>query len=141
MKTLSYSKLITFESFLDRFEYLRLLGSVGSETFGSYRYINQMLYHSDEWRRIRDDIILRDKGCDLGISDRPIRGPITIHHINPLSKDSIANRDPLLFDPDNLICVSLVTHRAIHYGDSSLLYEEPLIRTPNDTCPWKGGRL
>lgn len=139
---LTYSAMKALKSFNERYEYLRLKGSVGIETFGSARYLNQTFYHlSKEWRSIRDEVILRDNGCDLGCEDRPIQGKIIVHHINPISEEDIVECSPLLLDPENLVCVSLLTHNAIHYGNSSLLYQEPLIRTPNDTCPWKGGRL
>ncbi len=137
----TYRELIELPSFLERFEYLKLNGGVGRETFGSARWMNQDFYHSKEWKLIRNHIILRDDGCDLGIIGRPIRGQILIHHINPITEDHIEHADTLLLDPDNLICVSFMTHEAIHYGSAKLLPEDPIARYPNDTCPWKGGRL
>lgn len=136
-----YSDLLLLDSFDKRFEYLKLSGIVGEETFGSARYANQNFYTSSEWKSIRDSIILRDEGCDLGIPGRLIRGKIIIHHINPISNDDLIHGDPYLLDPENLICTSFITHQAIHYGDKSLLFPDPIERCPNDTCPWKGGRL
>lgn len=133
----SYSELITLETFLDRFKYLKLSGFVGVETFGSRRYLNQMLYRSPIWKSLRDEIILRDNGCDLGVEDRVIFGKITIHHINPISIEDITRRSSKVFDPENLICVSADTHRAIHYGDSDLLVLDPIERLPGDTCLWR----
>lgn len=135
----SYSELIQFPTFKERFDYLKLNGAVGVDTFGWNRYLNQALYRSKEWKDFRNHIILRDEGCDLGIPDHEIfqRRWIIIHHINPIMPEDIENRDPMIFDPDNVICTILNTHNAIHYGDSSLLVTDPIIRTPNDTCPWK----
>lgn len=133
----SYSDVIKMKSFIERYEYLRLFGRVGIETFGFDRYLNQALYKSSEWRKTRDKVIIRDSGCDLGIADRPISGTIIIHHINPIKEDDIINRNSALFDLDNLICTSINTHNAIHYGDASLLIRDPIIRLPNDTCPWR----
>lgn len=132
-----YSELIQLPSFEERYRYLRILGSVGTETFGFDRYLNQRFYHSAEWRSIRDYIIARDNGRDLGIEGREIFGKIYIHHMNPiLIKDLILVRD-ILIDPEYLICTSHETHNAIHYGSEELLSRDPLIRRPNDTCPWK----
>lgn len=135
----TYSELIQFPTFKERFDYLKLNGAVGVDTFGWNRYLNQALYRSKEWKDFRNHIILRDEGCDLGIPDHEIfqRRWIIIHHINPIMPEDIENRDPMIFDPDNVICTILNTHNAIHYGDSSLLVTDPIIRTPNDTCPWK----
>lgn len=133
-----YSELIALPSFEERFEYLRLHGAVGIETFGWDRYLNQSLYQSTEWRRFRRDIIVRDNGCDLAHPDHTIFGNrIIIHHLNPITIEDIASHDPLIFDPDNVVCVSHITHEAIHYGDKDLLPKDPIIRRPNDTCPWK----
>ncbi len=131
-----YSELVRFSDFFDRYEYLKLMGSVGEETFGFNRYLNQHFYTSNEWRKIRRDVILRDCGCDLGVKDREIVTGLIVHHINPISVDDVVNRSPLLFDLENLVCVSELTHRAIHYGDVSLLPHDPIERKPNDTCPW-----
>ena len=141
MKRLTYRMLSTFDSFEDRFEYLRLSGIVGAETFGSARYLNQGFYTSNEWKSIRNDVILRDDGCDLGVPGRLIRGRIIVHHLNPVSELEIVHGDESLLDLDNLVCTSFITHQAIHYGDKSLLFPDPIERRPNDTCPWKGGCL
>lgn len=134
----SYRELIKFDTFIERFNYLKLNGSVGKETFGYSRYLNQQLYHSEQWKRTKRQVIIRDEGCDLGILDRQILNGIIIHHINPITEEDICNSSSKLFDMDNLICVSRETHDAIHYGDSSLLIpNEPVIRTKNDTCPWR----
>ena len=132
-----YSELITLPTFIERFRYLKLDGLVGMDTFGHDRWLNQVLYRSAEWKRFRNGIIVRDNGCDLGCEDRPIFGNILIHHINPLTIEDVLNRDPKIFDEENVICTQLITHNAIHYGDESILYQEPITRKPNDTCPWK----
>lgn len=138
MKTIkTYSEMISLPTFLERFKYLKLSGKVGCETFGYDRYLNQALYRTTEWRRFRREVILRDNGCDLGCNDRIIYGKILIHHINPISIDDIINRSGIIFDLNNVICVSMDTHNAIHYGDEDLLITGPIERTKNDTCPWK----
>ena len=134
----SYSELMELDTFEERFRYLQLHGAVGDVTFGSERYLNQRFYQTDnEWLAIRDDIIIRDNGCDLGIRGRDINDSIIIHHINPILSYDIINRTDRLLDPDNLICVSSNTHKAIHYSDESLLILDPVERSPNDTCPWR----
>lgn len=134
----TYNELTKMETFEERFEYLRLKSGVGIATFGSDRYLNQILYTSPEWKSFRRRIILRDNGCDLAIKDREIIGGITIHHLNPITVEDVINRDPAVFDPNNVVCVSHNTHNAIHYGDSNLLMpSKPTLRSPNDTCPWK----
>lgn len=133
----TYSELMTLPTFLDRFEYLRLNGKVGEETFGYYRYLNQVFYRSAEWKKIRNLVIVRDNGCDLGLSGYDIHGKVYIHHMNPITVDDIRNRSEFLLNPDYLICVSHMTHEAITYGDKSLLLLEPIERTKNDTCPWR----
>ena len=134
----TYSELILLPTFEERYRYLRLCGKVGEETFGFDRYLNQNFYRRDnEWLELRDYVIQRDNGCDLGIPDRSIKGRILIHHIEPITKDDILRRTKRLLDPDNLICVMDSTHRAIHYGDESLLILAPVERTKNDTCPWR----
>lgn len=133
----TYSELITIPTFLARYEYLRLGGQVGRETFGFDRYLNQQFYHSDEWRSIRDFIITRDLGCDLGLEGYDIHGRIYIHHMNPITVKDIRDYTDYLVDPEYLICTTHNTHNAIHYGDSSLLIAEPVERTPYDTCPWR----
>lgn len=133
----TYSELLTFPTFEERFNYLRLNGKVGEDTFGFDRYFNQKFYSSIEWRRVRNAVILRDKGCDLACGDREILGRIIIHHINPIRIEEIASGSLIIFDMENLVCVSHDTHNAIHYGDESLLIKVPVERKRNDTCPWK----
>lgn len=133
----TYSELITLPSFKERFLYLKLDGVVGKETFGFKRWLNQEFYHCDEWLRFRDNIIIRDGGCDLGVSGYDIYGPVLIHHLNPITYEDILHRNPCVFDPENVICTRLKTHNAIHYGDESLLALAPIERSHNDTCPWR----
>lgn len=133
----TYRELSRLETFEERFRYLKLDGVIGEETFGFRRWINQKFYHSDPWLRFRDEIIIRDNGCDLGVEGFDIYGPIIVHHINPITSDDILNNDPCVFDPNNVISTKLSTHNAIHYGDESLLVLSPVERTRNDTCPWK----
>lgn len=133
----SYRNLILLPTILDRFEYLRIKANVGDPTFGFDRFINQDFYQSREWRQVRMKVIARDEGCDLGVPEYPIGGKVIIHHINPITAEDIENASGLLFDMDNLICVSESTHNAIHFGDETLLPAEPIIRTPGDTCPWR----
>ena len=133
----TYSECIALPTFLERFEYLKLGGSVGEATFGFDRHLNQTLYRSPEWKRFRRDMIIRDMGCDLACEGREIAGKVLLHHINPLTVDDVVKRHYCIFDPENVICVSLDTHNAIHYGDEELLVLEPIVRTKNDTCPWK----
>lgn len=133
----TYSELSKLKTFEDCFQYLRLDGIIGEETFGFDRYLNQILYQSDEWKRCRRDIIIRDNGCDLGCEGFEVHGRILIHHINPITVDDIVNRNPKVFDPENLILTSHNTHQAIHYGDENLLIVAPIERSKNDTCPWK----
>ena len=136
-----YSDVLRIPSFEERFELLKLTGAVGVETFGSSRYLNQEFYSSQEWRSFRDDIIVRDNGCDLAVPGREMEKYIVVHHIIPITEYDIVHGTPLLFDPENVICVSPITHKAIHYGDKNQLYPDPVERYPNDTCTWKGGRL
>lgn len=144
----TYKEVLRLPTFKERFEYLRLKGKVGKETFGWDRYFNQILYTSKEWRQFRNRIIIRDNGCDLAHPDRPIisvsnntnlqkYNKIFIHHINPLTLEEIEQRSPVIFDPENVICVSFDTHQAIHYGNDDILARDPIVRKPNDTCPWK----
>ena len=134
----TYSEMSKFNTFMERFEYLKLKGKVGDETFGYSRYLNQRFYHTPEWREARDLVIMRDNGCDLGIEDRLILDRILIHHINPITEQDILDRNPLVFDLENLVCVSKNTHDAIHYSDSSILVnDEIVVRTKNDTSPWR----
>jgi hypothetical protein len=137
MSIKTYSELIRLPTFEDRFEYLKLKGSVGKDTFGHDRYLNQVFYSSMEWRRLRDEIIIRDNGCDLGIEGREIGGKVYIHHLNPLGANDILTHSEYLVNPEYLICVSFETHNAIHYGDINLLPRDPIERKRNDTCPWR----
>lgn len=137
MSIKTYSELIALPTFEERYEYLRLNGRVGEDTFGFDRYLNQNFYRSAEWRRIRDRVIVRDNGCDLAIDDRIIYGKILIHHMNPITDKDLFNLSDILLDPEYLICVSHNTHNAIHYGDGERLVKDPIVRTKNDTCPWK----
>lgn len=133
----TYSELILLPTFEERFEYLRLDGRVGEDTFGFDRYLNQLFYRSYEWRKIRDYVIVRDNGCDLGVEGYDIYGKVLIHHMNPITAKDIENRTDLLLDPEYLICVTHDTHNAIHYGDENLIIKAPIERRPHDTCPWK----
>lgn len=132
-----YSELIKLPTFEERFRYLRLDGQVGADTFGSDRYINQIFYKSPEWKKIRDEIIIRDQCCDLAMPGYDIHGPVLIHHLNPITKEDILSRTDLLLNPEYLVCTIQSTHNAIHYGDVNLLITNPIERKPNDTCPWK----
>ena len=133
----TYSEVITIPTFKERYFYLKLDGVVGRETFGHDRYLNQLLYNSMEWRDFRDEILIRDKCCDLACPgfEIPVR-PI-IHHIDPITVEDVLKRHPKVFDPENVITVSHNTHEAIHYGSENLLIIAPIERRPNDTCPWK----
>lgn len=133
----NYSELITLRTFKERFEYLKLDGIVGEETFGFDRYMNQIFYKSKEWASVRRDVIIRDNGCDLGVDGYEIHGKILIHHMNPINLSDIVHKTDELLNPDYLITTVLSTHNAIHYGDASLLPALPIERRANDTCPWK----
>lgn len=137
MSIKTYSELITIPTFEERFEYLQLKGSVGKDTFGYDRHLNQVLYRSPEWKRLRNQIIIRDCGCDLACKGYDIHSKVLIHHLNPITVEDVLARSRKVFDPDNLVCVSHNTHNAIHYGDVDLLVTGPIIRTKNDTCPWR----
>lgn len=133
-----YSELIQLSSFEDRFRYLRLGAGVGEDTFGYDRYMNQQFYQSVEWRRIRDMVIARDYGMDLGVDDHPIKGRIIIHHMNPIAKGDIIDATDYLLDPEYLICVSHETHNALHYGTTPVPQQKDYsARLPNDTCLWR----
>jgi len=136
MMSRSYRELSRIETFDDRYKYLRLFGKVGEDVFGFDRYLNQAFYTSRDWRSVRSEAIIRDNGCDLGIPDREIGGTIFVHHIEPITLAMFEDEDPLLYDLDNLICVSGPTHRAIHYGDESLLIKDYVPRRPGDTKLW-----
>lgn len=140
MSIKTYSELITIPTFEERYRYLKLSGTVGEDTFGFERYLNQQFYQTTEWKQFRNKIIVRDMGCDLGVEGYEIHGPIYIHHINPITIDDLHNRRiEVLMNPENSVCVSFRTHNAIHYGDESLLVVAPIERTKNDTCPWRRG--
>ena len=134
-----YSELQLLLTFDERFKYLKLHGKVGEETFGFERYLNQVLYRSKEWKRVRNLVIVRDNGCDLGIPGREIAkgDKLIIHHMNPISIQDILDRSPTIFDLDNLICCTEMTHNAIHYGDENLMLMDIAERRPGDTCPWR----
>lgn len=136
--TKSYTDLSVITDYLDRFKYLQLHGKVGESTFGGNRYLNQKFYRTDnEWLSIRDYVITRDDGCDMGVPGYDIEGLIIVHHIIPINTYDVLHRTKKLLDPNNLICTSLNTHNAIHYGNESLLILPPIERTKNDTCPWR----
>lgn len=138
MKNRTYSELIEIPTFEERYKYLKLSGVIGEETFGFDRYLNQIFYHSSEWKKIRNEVILRDNGCDLAFEGYDIFGKVLIHHMNPITLKDIAQRNLDILNPEYLICVSLDTHNAIHYGDDSkIITVVPTIRTANDTCPWR----
>ena len=134
----TYSELHKLNTFKERYDYLRLYGRVGKETFGFDRYLNQIIYKLPEWKLVRDKVIVRDCGCDLGMEGYEIGEKILVHHMNPITMDDIINHSQDIFNPEYLICVSHQTHNAIHYGDESQLILDPIERSPNDTCPWKG---
>ena len=131
-----YSELKQYDTFMDRYNYLKLTSSVGATTFGFDRFLNQMLYHSTKWKDIRRQVIIRDNGCDLGVEGRDIFGKIIIHHMNPITIEDVEEDDPRIFDPEFLICVTHKTHNAIHYGDESQLPRDFIPRTPGDTMLW-----
>jgi hypothetical protein len=134
----TYSELSELQTYEERFEYLSLNGRVGEDTFGFDRYLNQQLYKSKEWKSVRDEVIIRDNGCDLGMEDYDIFGTIHVHHMNPLTSDDIINSTEYLLNPEYLICVSIDTHNAIHYGTKDYVNKNKLVtRKPNDHCPWK----
>lgn len=134
----TYSELITLPTYIERFNYLKLGGSVGVETFGYDRHMNQQLYQrSPKWKKSRDIVIIRDNGCDLAMEGYEIRGKIIVHHMNPITMDDIIHDREWIYDPEFLICTVHNTHNAIHYGDKNLLVKAPIERTPFDTCPWK----
>lgn len=137
MKNKSYSEMIKFNTFKERFQYLKLDGSVGEFTFNGSRYLNQTFYRSRQWNEARRKVIIRDNGCEMGLEDYPIPGYIYVHHINPITKEDLMNLSSKIFDPENLICLSFQTHNAIHYGSEECLPKDPAIRTANDTCLWR----
>lgn len=132
-----YSELILIPSFEERFEYLKLSGQVGFETFGGHRYLNQVLYRSSDWKDTRREVIIRDNGFDLAHEDYPIKGNIYVHHINPITIDDILDRKDCVFDPEYLISTSLNTHNALHYGNEDTIKNRYVERKRNDTCLWR----
>ena len=133
----TYSQMMQLSTFDERFDYLKLNGKVCGETFGFDRYLNQQFYKSPEWKKIREQVIIRDNGCDLGIPGMEIGGNIYVHHMNPLSAEMLDDTE-LLLNPEYLICVSMTTHNAIHYGDKALAHKNDIVdRKANDTCPWR----
>lgn len=141
MKIRTYEELSKLKTFEERYEYLKLKGSVGEETFGYDRYLNQQFYKYDpDWKKIRDEVIFRDNGCDLGIEGREINGLILVHHMNPITKDDILNRSEYLLNPNYLITTIKSTHDAIHYGSEDLLMKDPVVRSKNDTCLWRNSK-
>lgn len=137
MSLRNYTELSALGTFLDRFQYLRLSGTVGKDTFGFDRYVNQRFYTSREWKAVRDFVITRDLGCDLGVPGYEIYGRVFIHHINPILIKDIEQSSDILLNPEYLISTTPTTHNAIHYGDENLLPKDPIDRTMNDTCPWR----
>ena len=137
MKSKTYRELEKIDSFEERYEYLRLKGTVGESTFGFDRHLNQAFYTSQRWRSTRDKVIIRDEGCDLGIEGLDINDMIIVHHMNPMTAEEVERDCESLYDPEYLICCSNRTHQAIHYGDATLLPTGPVVRRPNDTAPWK----
>lgn len=133
----SYTEMLQYSTLLDRYNYLKLNGSVGKETFGFSRYLNQILYTSSEWKKLRDKVIIRDNGCIFGLDGYNIDSRLIVHHINPITLEQIEERDQLVFSMENLVCVSHRVHEAIHYGDLNLLPRDPIERKPFDTCPWR----
>ncbi|MFU8786356.1 MAG: hypothetical protein ACNA7U_03835 [Candidatus Izemoplasmataceae bacterium] len=137
-KIKTYSEMYELKTFEERFEYLSLNGRVGSETFGFDRYLNQKLYQSKEWKDVRDMVIIRDNGCDLGVDGVDIFGTIQVHHMNPISTEDIKHSSEFLLNPEYLITTSIDTHKAIHYGNSDYLNRNKIVeRKPNDHCPWR----
>jgi len=133
----TYTELSKMNDYLERFKYLSIGGRVGEETFGFDRYLNQIFYRSPEWKQIRNYVIVRDNGCDMGFPGREILGRIIVHHLNPITPEDIFKRNPDILNPEFLVCVSHRTHEAISYGDESLLMLDPVERVANDTCPWR----
>ena len=137
MNIKTYTELSRLSTFEERYRYLRIGGSIGHETFGFDRYLNQVFYRSQKWKSIRDQVIIRDNGCDLGVDGYEIYGRIIVHHMNPITLKDIERESEFLLDPEFLICTVHNTHNAIHYGDENLLIKAPIERSKNDTCPWR----
>lgn len=136
-KIKTFSELTKLDLFYDRYEYLRMGNVVGQSTFGFDRWVNQLLYKSKRWRRTRDEVIMRDNGCDLGVEGYEIKGRLLVHHMNPITMDDIENDRYEIYCPEFLVCTSHLTHQAIHFSDETLLPKTPVPRTKNDTIPWK----
>lgn len=133
----TYRELKRLKTFEERYEYLRVGAMIGESTFGFERYLNQLLYRSAQWRKVRDQVIIRDNGCDLGVEGYQIHDHILVHHMNPITIEQVEESAAEIFDPEFLICCSYQTHNAIHFGDKSQLPQLPIERRPNDMCPWK----
>lgn len=133
----TYDELIRLRSFEERYEYLRIGAQVGAPTFGSDRYLNQILYTSDRWREVRNAVIIRDNGCDLAHEDFQIFEFLTVHHLNPISLSDIETENPDIYDLRFLVCTSLDTHKAIHFGNKAMLPKLPTQRYARDTCLWQ----
>lgn len=136
-KNRTYTELSKLNTFEERFNYLKLDGVVGKDTFGHDRYLNQLLYTSPQWKKARDQVIIRDNGCDLGSEDHEIQGRVIVHHMNPITVEDVMYERPHVFDPEYLISTTHITHNAIHYSDENLLPKNTVERTKNDTCPWR----
>ena len=136
-EVLTYTELCRFETLEERFEYLRLNGEVGEELFGYARYLNQEFYHGSRWREAKNRVVIRDRGCDLGVPGWKIQGSIYVHHMNPITLEMLKEDDPIMYDPENLISCSYRTHQAITLGSEALLPTPIIVRRPNDTCPWR----
>lgn len=137
MNIKTYTELSRLSTFEERYRYLRIGGSIGHETFGFDRYLNQVFYRSQKWKSVRDQVIIRDNGCDLGVDGYEIYGRVIVHHMNPITLKDIERESEFLLDPEFLICTVHNTHNAIHYGDENLLIKAPIERSKNDTCPWR----
>ena len=133
----TYTELLRFSTLEERFEYLKLNGHVGEELFGYARYMNQEFYHGRQWYDAKAEVVIRDRGYDLGVPGWKIVGNIYVHHMNPVTIEQIESNDPALYDPEFLICCSYNTHQAITWGNKRLLPQAMVVRRPNDTCPWK----
>ena len=137
MSIRTYSELIKYKTFIERYNYLKLGGAIGIDTFGFDRYLNQVFYNCDEWKQTRKDIIIRDNGCDLAMVGHDIQKYILVHHLNPMTVEDVKNRNPMLFDPEFLVTTVLRTHNAIHYGTDDSIFKGLVERKPNDTTPWR----
>lgn len=136
MRDRSYTELSRLETFEERYDYLSLRGVVGERTFGGERWLNQDFYRSREWKQVRQIVIARDLGCDLGVEGHDIHDQVIIHHMNPMNRDQIAHGDRIILDPEFLITVTHDTHNAIHYGDRTKLRGVLVERRPGDTMSW-----